>query len=50
LFPEQSAAGLSEAVRRFEDTAHNLRSQDMLDNAQQFNKARFTKSFQKLVG
>lgn len=50
LFPEQSAASLIEAVRRFEDTAHNLRSQDMLDNAQRFNKTRFTKSFQKLVG
>jgi glycosyltransferase involved in cell wall biosynthesis len=50
LFPEQSAASLIEAVRKFEDTAHNLRSQDMLDNAQRFNKARFTESFQKLVG
>ncbi|HSA99530.1 MAG TPA: glycosyltransferase [Anaerolineales bacterium] len=49
LFPEQSAASLSEAVKRFEDTAHCLRSRDMLDNAQRFSKGRFTASFQEFV-
>ncbi len=49
LFPEQSAVSLSEAVQRFEDTAHCLRSGDMRDNAQKYSKRRFTKSFQRFV-
>jgi glycosyltransferase involved in cell wall biosynthesis len=49
LFPEQSAASLVEAVRRFEDQAQDFRRADMLDNAQRFSKSRFTKSFQEFV-
>ncbi len=49
LFPEQSTGSLIEAVRRFEDAAHCLRGDDMRDNAQRFNKRRFTESFEKLV-
>jgi glycosyltransferase involved in cell wall biosynthesis len=49
LFPEQSAASLVEAVWRFKDQAHSLRSKDMQDNAQRFSKARFTRSFQEFV-
>ena len=50
LFPEQSAASLTEAVKRFEDVGHRFQSSDMLDNAQRFSKRRFTEAFQELVG
>jgi glycosyltransferase involved in cell wall biosynthesis len=50
FFPEQSAASLIEAVGRFEDIAHCFRSDDMVENAQRFSKARFTECFQKWVG
>ncbi len=49
LFPEQSAASLKEAVKRFEDTSHCLRSRDMRDNAQRYSKRRFTNSFREFV-
>lgn len=49
FFPEQTAASLVEAVRRFEDVSHNFRARDMLDNAQRFSKERFTKSFLEFV-
>ncbi|RPJ23920.1 MAG: glycosyltransferase family 4 protein, partial [Chloroflexi bacterium] len=49
LFPEQSAASLSETVKRFEDISHCFRNKDMLDNAQRFSKARFTESFREFV-
>lgn len=50
FFGEQSSESLIEAVRRFEDIAHSFHSRGMVDNAQRFSKARFTESFQKLVG
>ena len=49
FFSEQSAASLSEAVRRFEDFTHCFRSNDMVENAQRFSKARFSESFQEFV-
>lgn len=49
FFAEQSAASLIEAVRKFEDAAQGFRKNDMLDNAQRFSKARFTRSFFDLV-
>jgi glycosyltransferase involved in cell wall biosynthesis len=50
FFPEQSAASLSEAVKRFEDTAHCFRADDMVQNAQRFSKPHFTKLFREFVG
>ncbi len=49
LFPEQSAASLIEAVRRFEDVAHRFRRSDLQDNAQKFSKTRFIELFRELV-
>ncbi len=49
FFSEQSAASLTETVKRFEDTAHCFRSTDMLDNAQRFSKERFKGSFLEFV-
>jgi glycosyltransferase involved in cell wall biosynthesis len=49
FFPDQTAASLVEAVKQFEDVAHHFRSGDMLDNARQFSKERFTKSFREFV-
>jgi len=49
FFPEQSAASLSDAVKRFESVAHCFRNNDMVENAQRFSKARFRKSFQEFV-
>ncbi len=49
FFSEQSAASLTETVKRFEDMAHCFRSTDMLDNAQRFSRAGFTKSFEDFV-
>jgi glycosyltransferase involved in cell wall biosynthesis len=49
LFPEQSTTGLIEAVKRFEDLAHCLRGNEMVDNARRFDKARFMKSFEAMV-
>ena len=49
FFPEQSAASLIEAVKRFEDIARCFRSDDMRANAQRFNKRRFQESFQRLL-
>lgn len=49
LFPEQSAASLVEAVRRFEDLADTFHCHDMLENAQRFSKERFVGSFGEFV-
>jgi len=49
LFPEQSAASLVEAIRKFEDTAHCFRAADMQENAQRFSKARFREAFREFV-
>jgi glycosyltransferase involved in cell wall biosynthesis len=49
FFPEQTSASLIDAIKRFEDNSHCFRKQDLLENAQKFNKARFTESFRKFV-
>ena len=50
FFEEQSAAGLIDAINRFNDLGHRFRHNDMVDNAQKFSKERFRKSFQNFVG
>jgi glycosyltransferase involved in cell wall biosynthesis len=47
FFPEQSAASLIEAVKRFENITHCFHRDNMVENAQRFSKARFTECFQK---
>ena len=49
FFTEQSAASLSEAVQRFQDSTHCFRTDAMVDNAQRFSKARFKRSFEEFV-
>ena len=49
FFPEQSAESLIEAIIQFEDSAHCFRTEDMVQNAQRFSKARFQKSFLEFV-
>jgi len=49
FFPEQSPASLIEALERFQETAHCFRSNDLLDNAQRFNKDRFLQEFRSVV-
>jgi glycosyltransferase involved in cell wall biosynthesis len=49
FFAEQSAASLSEAVRRFEDSSHCFRTADMVENAQRFSKPHFVEPFRKFV-
>jgi glycosyltransferase involved in cell wall biosynthesis len=50
FFPEQSPASLIEAVRQFEESAHDFRSDVMLQNAQKFSKTRFQRSFREFMG
>ncbi len=50
FFTEQSAGSLCQAVQRFAETAHCFRADDMVQNAQRFSKARFTKLFREFVG
>jgi glycosyltransferase involved in cell wall biosynthesis len=50
FFEEQAAASLIEALKRFEDAEHGFRPGDLVDNARRFSKARFTDSFQELIG
>jgi glycosyltransferase involved in cell wall biosynthesis len=50
FFPEQSAASLSEAVQRFQDSAHCFRFTEIVQNAHQYSKARFQRSFQEFIG
>lgn len=50
FFEDQTAASLTEAVKRFQDSADCFRSVDMLENAQKFSKARFVRSFREFVG
>jgi glycosyltransferase involved in cell wall biosynthesis len=50
FFPEQSAVSLTEAIKRFEDSSHCFRTDDLRQNAQRFSKARFQRSFQEFVG
>lgn len=50
FFPEQSAGSLIETVKRFEDSAHCFRAEDMVQNARKFSKARFQRSFREFVG
>jgi glycosyltransferase involved in cell wall biosynthesis len=50
FFEEQSAAGLIDAINRFNDLAHCFRHNDMMDHAQRFSKEHFRKSFQEFVG
>jgi glycosyltransferase involved in cell wall biosynthesis len=49
FFAEQTSASLIEAIKRLEDTSHCFRSQDLVENAQKFSKARFAESFQEFV-
>jgi glycosyltransferase involved in cell wall biosynthesis len=49
FFPEQSAASLSEAVQRFEDSTYCFRTEELVDNAKRFSKMRFKRSFQEFV-
>jgi glycosyltransferase involved in cell wall biosynthesis len=49
LFREQSAESLSEAVRRFEDSAHCFHAQAMVENARRFSKVHFQDSFRGFV-
>jgi glycosyltransferase involved in cell wall biosynthesis len=49
FFTEQSSGSLIESVRRFQDIAHCLHIQDLVQNAQKFSKSRFTESFRKFV-
>lgn len=50
FFAEQSAESLSDAVKRFVDSAHCLRTDVMVENAQRFSKARFQRAFREFVG
>jgi glycosyltransferase involved in cell wall biosynthesis len=50
FFSKQSSGSLIEAVTRFESIAPCFRNQDLVENAQRFSKARFTKAFQEFVG
>jgi len=50
FFEEPSAQSLIEAIKRFNESVGCFRHGDMVDNAQRFSKARFTKSFQEFVG
>jgi glycosyltransferase involved in cell wall biosynthesis len=49
FFADQSAASLSEAIQRFEESAHCFRADALVENAQKFSKARFKRSFQDFV-
>jgi len=49
FFPEQSAMSLMDTVKRFESVSHCFHSSDIVNNAQRFSKARFSKSFQEFV-
>ncbi|HEY3475664.1 MAG TPA: glycosyltransferase [Anaerolineales bacterium] len=49
FFAEQSAASLSEAIRRFEDSASCFRAEALVDNAHRFTKARFKRSFEDWI-
>jgi glycosyltransferase involved in cell wall biosynthesis len=49
FFEEQSAESLIEAVNRFEEAVSCFHSSEIVQNAQRFNKARFSKSFQEFV-
>jgi len=49
FFPEQTAASLVEAIKRFEDISYCFRRDDLLDNAQRFSKERFQRSFREFV-
>ena len=49
FFADQSAASLSEAIQRFEESAHCFRTDALVENAQNFSKARFKRSFQDFV-
>jgi glycosyltransferase involved in cell wall biosynthesis len=50
FFPEQSAVSLSEAVQRFQDSAHCFRADEIVQNAHKYSKARFQSSFQEFIG
>ena len=50
FFEEQSAASLSEALQKFQDSSHCFRADVITNNARRFSKARFLKSFQEFVG
>lgn len=49
FFAEQTSVSLIEAVKRFEDISHCFRSQNLVENARKFSKARFTESFREFV-
>lgn len=49
FFAQQSAGSLIETVKRFENSAHCFRLNDMVENAQMYSKVRFTESFRKFV-
>jgi glycosyltransferase involved in cell wall biosynthesis len=49
FFAEQSAGSLIEAVGRFQDLHHCFRTEVMTDNAQNFSKTRFQRSFQEFL-
>jgi glycosyltransferase involved in cell wall biosynthesis len=50
FFEAQSAESLSEAIRKFQDSAHCFHTDSMIENAHRFSKARFLKSFREFVG
>ena len=50
FFEDQSAASLSEVVKRFNDSERCFHYQDLADNAQRFSKERFRRSFEEFVG
>jgi glycosyltransferase involved in cell wall biosynthesis len=49
FFAEQSAGSLIEAIQRFQDALHCFRTDDMIENARKFSKARFLRSFEKFA-
>lgn len=49
FFEAQSAGSLSEALRRFQDSAHCFHIDSMVENALRFSKARFLQEFRRFV-
>lgn len=49
FFDEQTAGSLSEAVQKFQDSAHCFHTNVLADNARRFGKARFLHEFKVLI-
>jgi glycosyltransferase involved in cell wall biosynthesis len=49
FFGDQLVASLIDSIRRFENIAPNLRTDDIVENAQSYSKVRFIQMFQEFV-